>query len=116
MTNLKARLVGVVIDHHLEQSHSLIDSFSRQWEACQLEYVSPERCASQEWEVTKAKTSKHLAIDQDKLLVKEEKKVPEQPTQSSELQVLEALRRRGVAMACIDMISWDVHEVSADVI
>ena len=110
MTNLKARLVGVVIDHQLEPSHSLIDIFSRQWEARQLEYVSPERCTSREWEVTRAKTSKLLAIDQDKLLVKEEKKVPEQPTQSSELQVLEALRRRGVAMACIDMISWDVHE------
>ena len=85
MTNRKARLVGVVIDHQLEPSHSLIDIFSRQWEARQLEYVSPERCTSREWEVTRAKTSKQLAIDQDKLLVKEENKVPEQPTQSSEL-------------------------------
>ena len=110
MTNLRGRLNGVIIDHQMEPSHSLIDLFSRQWEARQLEYVSPEKCTSREWEVTRSKTSKQLSIDQDKLLVKEEKKVPDQPLQSSELQVLEALKRRGVAMACIDMISWDAHE------
>ncbi len=58
MTNLKARLIGVVIDHQLEPSHSLIDTFSRQWEARQLEYVSPEECTSREWEVTRAKMTK----------------------------------------------------------
>ncbi len=88
MAALKARLVGV--DHQPEPLHALIDIFSRQWEARQPEYVSLERCTSREWEVTHSKSSAQISIDQDKLLVREEKKFPGQPAQSSELQVLEA--------------------------
>ena len=110
MRGLRARLTGVVVEHQLEPSHALLDVFSRQWESRQLEYVHAEKCTSREWEVMKHKSSKQLTIDQDKLLVKEEKTVPEQPVNASELQVLEALRRRGVAMACVDMISWEAHE------
>ena len=58
----------------------------------------------------KHKTSKQLTVDQDKLLVKEEKSFPEQPVNASELQVMEAFRRRGIAMACVDMISWEARE------
>ena len=110
MRMLRARLAGVVVEHQLEPSHALLDVFSQQWESRQLEYVHAEKCTSREWEVMKHKSSKQLTIDQDKLLVKEEKTVPEQPVNASELQVLEALRRRGIAMACVDMISWEAHE------
>lgn len=110
MRILRARLSGVVVEHQLEPSHALLDIFSQQWENKQLEYVHAEKCTSREWEIMKHKSSKQLTIDQDKLLVKEEKSVPEQPVQSSELQALEALRRRGIAMACVDMLSWESHE------
>ena len=53
---------------------------------------------------------KQLSLDHEKLLIKEEKSVPDQPVTSSELLILESLRRRGVAMACVDIISWNVHE------
>ena len=48
-------------------------------------------------------------MDSDKLLVKEESKLPDQ-TASSELQILEALKRRGVAFAFINAMSWESHE------
>ena len=64
---------------------------SQQWESHQLEYDPPEKCTSRSWELTRAKGSQQLSIDSDKLLVEEEKSVPEQPTGGSELQVLEAL-------------------------
>ena len=44
------------------------------------------------------------------MALEEEKSVPDQPVTSSELLVLESLRRRDVAMACVDIISWEVHE------
>ena len=56
-----------------------------------------------------AKTSKQIAINSDTLQVKEHKDIPDQ-THAGELQVFEALRRRGVAMAFADMITWEVHE------
>ena len=96
MATLKARLVGV--DHQPAPLRDLIDIFSRQWEARQPEYVSLERCTSREWEVTHAKSNAQISIDQDKLLVGEEKKFPEQPTQSSELQVLEAQALQWLAL------------------
>ena len=56
-----------------------------------------------------SKTTKQLSVDPDKLVVKEESKVPDQ-TATTELQVLEALKRRGVAFAACDCMSWNAHE------
>ena len=110
LRDLRAQLGGVVTEQQLEPSHHLIDLFSQQWEAKQLEYVSPEKCTSREWEITRGKSNKQLSLDNEKLLIKEEKSVPDQPVTSSELLILESMRRRGVAMACVDIISWEVHE------
>ena len=56
-----------------------------------------------------SKTSKQLSTDTDKLLVKSEQSVPDQQT-ATEMQVYEALRRRGIALAFTDSLSWEVHE------
>ena len=109
MQNLKARLMGVVIEKALEPSHALLDAVAQQWEAKQLAYLSPEKCTSREWEITMSKTSKQLSIDSDKLLVKSEQSVPDQQV-STEMQVYEALRRRGIALAFTDSLTWEVHE------
>lgn len=47
LRDLRGRLGGVLIEQQLEPSHHLIDLFSQQWEARQLEYISPEKCTSQ---------------------------------------------------------------------
>ena len=109
MQNLKARLIGVVIEKALEPSYALLDAVAQQWEAKQLAYLSPEKCTSREWEITMSKTSKQLSIDSDKLLVKSEQSVPDQQV-STEMQVYEALRRRGIALAFTDSLTWEVHE------
>ncbi len=51
----------------------------------------------------RGKASKQLSLDHEKLLIKEEKSVPDQPVTSSELLILESMRRRGVAMARVDI-------------
>ena len=109
MAALRGRLAGVIIERHLEPSHALLDAVSQQWEMRQLQYIDPSKATSREWELTHGKTSKQLSVDHDKLLVKEEKSVPEQNA-STEMQVFEALRRRGVAYAFADVISWECHE------
>ena len=109
MQNLKARLAGVVIEKALEPSYALLDAVAQQWESKQLAYLSPEKCTSREWEITMSKTAKQLSIDTDKLLVKSEQSVPDQQV-STEMQVFEALRRRGIALAFTDSLSWEVHE------
>ena len=109
MQNLKVRLAGVVIEEALEPSFALLDAVAQQWEAKQLAYLSPEKCTSREWEITMSKTAKQLSIDTDKLLVKSEQSVPDQQV-STEMQVYEALRRRGITLAFTDSLSWEVHE------
>ena len=107
--NLRTRLAGVVIEKSLEPSHSLLDLVSQQWESKQLTYISPERCTSREWEISMGKTSKQLSMDVDKLLVKNESAVPDQQV-TTEMQTFEALRRRGIALAFADSLSWECHE------
>ena len=108
MKQLRARLPGVLPEHQLEPSHALLNLVSQVWETRQLQYIEIGKLTSREHEVLYSKSSKQLHVDSDKLLVKEEAKVPDQMA-SSELQILEALKRRGVAFAFIDAMSWESH-------
>lgn len=109
MERLKAQLPGVIIEHQLEPAFALLDSVSQQWETRQLVYLDPSKCQSREFEIAMGKTSKQIHIDSDKLTVKEQQAVPSQQGMS-ELQTLDALKRRGLAYAFADVISWSCHE------
>ena len=52
---------------------------------------------------------KQIEIDADKLVVKEKSDTPDCTT-TGEMETFEALRRRGVAYAFVDILSWEVHE------
>lgn len=54
------------------------------------------------------KTTKQIRVDAEKLTIKEDQQTPDQAA-STEMQVFEALRRRGVALAFADLLSWQVH-------
>ena len=108
MESLKAQLAGVCIQRQLDPSHALLDAASQQYESQHLVYPSPDRCSSREWEVQMSKSTKQLRVDADKLTIKEDE-LPDQ-TASSEMQVFEALRRQGVALAFAELLSWQVHE------
>ena len=109
MENLKLRLPGVVIQRQMEPSHSLLDLCIQQWETRQLKFLSPEKCTSRQWEIEMSKGSKQIELDSDKLLVKEKSDVPD-CVAHTELQTFEALRRRGIALAFADVVSWESHE------
>ena len=109
MADLKARLPGAILEKQVEPSHCLLDACMQQWESHQLKYIGPDKCASREFEVTMSKSAKQIELDADKLLVKEKAEMPDH-TAHTELQVFEALRRRGVGYAFADIISWNTHE------
>ena len=109
MADLKRRLTGVVVERQLEPSHELLEAMTQQKESNQLTYVQLERCSSREWEITMGKSKRQLSLDAEKLLIKERSDIPDQ-YHSSELQAFEALRRRGIAMAFADVMSWECHE------
>ena len=109
MQQLRQRLVGVVLERQLEPSHELLEAMMQQKESNQLNFVQLERCTSREWEITMARNKKQLTLDAEKLVIKEKADTPDQ-FYSSELQAFEALRRRGVALAFADMMSWEAHE------
>lgn len=108
MRQLRARLPGVVVEKQLEPSHSLLNLTSQMWEQKQLQYLPIEKLTSREHEIMHSKTVKELSLDSEKLVVKEESKTPDQ-TSTSEMQVYEALQRRGIAFAFSDILSWECH-------
>ena len=109
MLDLKRRLPGVLIERQMSPSHALLDMCAQQYESRQLKYLSPDRRTSREWEVSMSKSAKQIEIDADKLVVKEKADTPDCTT-TGEMETFEALRRRGVAYAFVDILSWEVHE------
>eukprot|EP00435_Cladocopium_sp_Y103_P051904 s873_g16.t1 len=109
MEQLKQRLSGVVLERQLEPSHELLEAVMQQKESNQLNYIQLERCTAREWEITMGKSKKQISLDSEKLIVREKSDVPDQ-FHASELTAFEALRRRGVAYAFADVLSWECHE------
>ena len=109
MKQLRARLPGVLPEHQLEPSQ-------RPTQSCISGVGDATAAVHRNWQSSRAGSMrsstrnrpKQLHVDSDKLLVKEEAKVPDQMA-SSELQILEALKRRGVAFTFIDAMSWESH-------
>ncbi|CAE7837218.1 pol [Symbiodinium sp. CCMP2592] len=85
MDQLRTQLAGVSLTGQLEPSHALLDMAVQQWESRCLKYIG------------------------GKLKVTEAAGMDDRDIEGS-LQVLNALRRRGVAYAFARLISWERHE------
>ena len=110
MDQLRTQLAGVSLTGPLEPSHALLDLAVQQWETRCLRYIGPEKCHSREDEVQNIKpVSTSLSVEGGKIKVTEDASVEDREIEGS-LQVLNALRRRGVAYAFARLISWDKHE------
>ena len=73
-------------------------------------YIGPEKCHSREDEVQNTKPlTTNLSLEGGKLKVTESEGIEDRDIEGS-LQVLNALRRRGVAYAFARLISWEKHE------
>ena len=110
MDQLRTQLSGISLTGQLEPSHALLDMTVQQWENRCLKYIGPEKCHSREEEVQNLKPlTTSLSLEGGKLKVTESSGMEDRDIEGS-LQVLNALRRRGVAYAFARLISWDKYE------
>ena len=99
MDQLRTQLSGISLTGQLEPSHALLDMTVQQWENRCLKYIGPEKCHSREEEVQNLKSlTTSLSLEGGKLKVTESSGMEDRDIEGS-LQVLNALRRRGVAYA-----------------
>ncbi|CAE7942727.1 unnamed protein product, partial [Symbiodinium necroappetens] len=94
----------------LEPSHGLLDAAMQQWDSRSLKHIGPEKCHSREEEVQNLKSAAStVSLEGGKLKLVDSNSLQDLEIEGS-LQVLQALRRRGVAYHFAQLISWDVHE------
>lgn len=110
MTTLRGRLVGQLVEGSNEPGHALLDAAISMHDRNQTTYVAPEKCISRVHELTTEKSVDRLVhIEASKLVLKEQDTNIE-ISASTSLQVLEALRRRGLAFEFAEVMSFDAHE------
>ena len=110
MTLVKNRLAGVSVSGSMEPGHALLDAVMNMVDKNQLKYLAPERCVSRVHELTSLKTpDRILDIEANKTVVKDKEDKLEVPAHTS-LQVLEALKRRGVALDFGDCMGFIEHD------
>ena len=110
MTLVKNRLAGVSVSGSMEPGHALLDAVMNMVDKNQLKYLAPERCVSRVHELTSLKTpDRILDIEANKIVVKDKEDKLEVPAHTS-LQVLEALKRRGIALDFGDCVGFIERE------
>lgn len=107
---VQGRLNGVLIEGVMEPGHALLDAVVHMVEKNQFKYLSPDRCISRVHELTNQKTpDRILEIEANKIVVKNQDEGLEVAAHSS-LQILEALKRRGIALEFGDCMDYNKRE------
>lgn len=111
LTNLKHRLVGVLIEGHSEPSHSLLDLATQLYDQNVLRFIQLEKCYSRLTELacTSKPQSKLLEVESSKVVVRDKDSDFEVNVQSS-YQALEAFKRRGLALDFANVMSFTQHD------
>eukprot|EP00435_Cladocopium_sp_Y103_P036102 s1002_g9.t1 len=111
LVNLKMRLTGVVIEGHSEPSHSLLDLATQLYDQNVVRWIPLEKCFSRLTELSfnNKPQSKLLEVESSKIVVRDKESEHEAQVQSS-YQVLEALKRRGLALDFAGVMSFVHHE------
>ncbi|CAE7836634.1 unnamed protein product [Symbiodinium sp. CCMP2592] len=109
LASLRKQLPGLLIEGPTEPGRALLDECASQESACQLKYISPDRCISRTFEVTNhKKTPRQLELDANHLVVKNQEDELTMPSHSA-LQVQEAFLRRGLAYVFSQSVSFDAY-------
>ena len=107
----QTRLTGVSLSGELEPAHSLIDSVLQQAEDQTVKYLPPHKCPKRESELQAVKHDAPLTLDTSAGRVVLGKQLKEVVCDTStELKIMWALQRRGLAYDQADLIRWETHE------
>ena len=111
LTNLKARLNGVLIEGHSEPSYSLLDLATQLFDQNILRFIPLEKCFSRLTELSFSNKSqtKLLEVEASKVVLKEKDAEFESAVQSS-YQALKAFKRRGLALEFAGVMSYTAHD------
>ena len=111
LANLRNRLNGVLIEGHAEPSHALLDLATQLYDQNVLRCIPLEKCYSRltELAATSKTQTKLLEVESSKIIVKDKDAEIETNVQSS-YQLLEALKRRGLALDFAGVMSYTRHD------
>ena len=110
LNKLKTRLNGILIEGNTEPGHSFLDAVCNMHETNQLKYFPPEKCVSRLHELTNQKTpGKTIEVESSKLVLKDKAEEYEVSATTS-LQILEAFKRRGLALDFAGCMTFQNHD------
>lgn len=110
LNHLKTRLNGILIEGNTEPGHSFLDAVCNMHETNQLKYFPPEKCVSRLHELTNQKTpGKTIEVESSKLVLKDKAEEYEVSATTS-LQILEAFKRRGLALDFAGCMTFQNHD------
>lgn len=110
--SVRARLTGIIIEGHAEPSRALIDLACQIYEQNQLRYLPLEKCYSRLAELTATSgkpVAKQLEVESSKVIIKDRDADIEVSVPSS-YQVLEAFKRRGLALDMAGVMTYQNHD------
>lgn len=110
LADLRARIPGQLVEGHSEPAHSLLDAATQMYESNCLKMIPIEKCFSRLTELMSSQKSQSrlLEIESSKVVIKDREDL-ESSVQSS-YQLLEALKRRGLAFDFAGIMTFQNHE------
>ena len=105
------RITGISHKHEQQASHALIDACFQMIESGSLVYIAPSKCGSRDHEIqqdAKAKQKQLVTIEQGALKAVASPSLPVVDI-GTEMRLMYALQRRGLAFDLVSLMSWDVH-------
>eukprot|EP00435_Cladocopium_sp_Y103_P035915 s3494_g9.t1 len=109
----ETRITGLTHRNEQQPSHALIDACFTMVESGALIYLPPSKCGSRDSEVhadSKSKQKQILTLEQGTLKSVHQDNLT-QVDVGTELKLMFAFQRRGLAFDLVNLLSWDVHTV-----
>ena len=107
----QGRITGLSHCNEQQASHALIDLCFQMIESGSLSYLAPSKCTSREIEIAaegKAKQKQVITLEQGALKTSASPDLPPADV-GTELKLMFALQRRGLAFDLVGLLSWSVH-------
>ena len=107
------RLTGLAITGPLEPSYHLVDLFCQMQEDSCLRYVALSKCTSREQEIASLRSDKQIVTVENAQLCTKSKQAELTADVSTELRVMEAMTRRGLALEQANLMTFETHDMIA---
>ena len=107
------RLTGLAISGSMEPSNHLVDRFCQMAEEGCLKYVPLSKCSSREQEISSQRTDKQILTIENSQVCAKSKIAETSVDVSTDLKVMQAFTRRGLALEQANLMSFEVHDMVA---